>query len=85
MSAQIALAGHALWSASVAARAGARADVVGRSAETRALDVLPGPMRETAEVDASEGVAVEVQIPRIVPLMPRLGVTASTDLDGGGD
>ncbi|HWN73005.1 MAG TPA: hypothetical protein VNN15_04265 [Solirubrobacterales bacterium] len=45
--AQIALAGQALWSASVAARAGARAAAVGRDATAAARSALPPAMRQT--------------------------------------
>src|SRR6266498_3315637 len=43
--AQLALAGYALWSAGVAARAGARADYVGGDAEAAARSALPLVLR----------------------------------------
>ena len=47
---QIALAGQALWSASVAARAGARAALVGGDATAAARRALPPSLRDGAEV-----------------------------------
>ena len=51
VAAQLALAGQALWSAGVAARAGARAAVVGRDAAGAARAALPPSMRHGARVD----------------------------------
>lgn len=51
--AQTALAGHALWSAAVAARAGARAAHVGRAAETVARVALPQGLRDGARIRLS--------------------------------
>ena len=77
MAAQIALAGQALWSASVAARAGARAELVGR-------DGGAGGAASAAAVDAARGrrwtedggVAVRVAVPRLLPGLPRVMVGA---------
>ena len=46
VAAQIALAGQALWSASVAARAGARAELIGADAKAAARRTLPDVMRD---------------------------------------
>jgi hypothetical protein len=81
--AQIALAGQALWSASVAARAGARAALVGGDAEAAALGALPPALRRGAEVDGSDGVAVEVPMPRLLPQLPSLKLRARTELEPG--
>jgi len=81
--AQIALAGQALWSASVAARAGARAAVVGRDPAAAARSALPGAMRDGAKVDESEGVSVGVEVPRLIPSLPRLRVDATSALEPG--
>jgi Flp pilus assembly protein TadG len=78
--AQIALAGQALWSASVAARAGARAAAVGGDAAAAARAALPSSMRAGAKVDDGEGVSVRVEVPRLVPSLPSLRVGASSDL-----
>jgi Flp pilus assembly protein TadG len=78
--AQIALAGQALWSASVAARAGARAAAVGGDAAAAARAALPSSMRAGAKVDDGAGVSVRVEVPRLVPSLPSLRVGASSDL-----
>ena len=84
VAAQIAMAGQALWSASVAARAGARAALVGRDAGAAARRALPEGMREAAKVD-EEGaeVAVRVVVPRLLPALPRLNVSARSALEQG--
>lgn len=83
VAAQIGLAGQALWSAGVAARAGARAALVGGDAATAARRALPPSLRSGAEVDDSEAVTVRVAIPRLLPAMPRLMVGAKTELGDG--
>lgn len=82
VAAQIALAGQALWSAGVAARAGARAALVGGDAAAVARQALPNSMRDGAEVSDGEDVSVRVVIPRLLPAMPRLTVAATSDLGG---
>jgi hypothetical protein len=82
--AQIALAGQALWSAGVAARAGARAELIGGDAVAVARAALPSSMREGAKIDADEDVAVRVEIPRLIPSLPALRVGARSGLDPGG-
>ena len=56
--AQLALAGQALWSAGIAARAGARAGLVGKDAMAAARRALPPSLRRTAEVSESDGVSM---------------------------
>lgn len=91
VAAQLALAGQALWSAGVAARAGARADLVGRGAAQAARAALPPAMRAGAEIEQEGGsgsgpsdragaVSVRVAVPRIVPGIPRVSVGASSAL-----
>ena len=84
--AQLVLAGYALWSAGVAARAGARAAYVGGHAGRAALASLPSALRDDASVDAGDGLAVRVQTPSLVPGLPRVAVTARAGLgvEGGG-
>jgi hypothetical protein len=86
VAAQIALAGQALWSAGVAARAGARAELVGGDAEAAAKRALPSSLRDGAQVDAEEegGVAVKVPVLTLIPGLPRVMVGAGTDLGGDG-
>lgn len=81
VAAQVAIAGHALWSASVAARAGARAALVGRDATAAARRALPPSLREGAKVEDGEGVSVRVPVPRLLPRMPEVLVGARSGLE----
>lgn len=83
VAAQIGLAGQALWSAGVAARAGARAALVGGDAAAAARQALPASMRGGAEVEEGDAVAVRVEIPRLLPAIPRLTVGAKATLASG--
>lgn len=82
VAAQIGLAGQALWSAGVAARAGARAALVGGDAEAAARRALPSSMRSGADVSESDAVSVQVVIPRLLPMLPQLTVRATSSLGG---
>lgn len=84
VAAQIGLAGAALWSAGVAARAGARAALVGGDAEAVARRALPASMQGGAEVRAGDAVSVRVGIPKLLPGLPGLTVGAKAAL-GPGD
>jgi hypothetical protein len=84
VAAQIGLAGQALWSVGVAARAGARASLVGGDAAAAARQALPSSMRDGAEVYEGDAIAVRVDIPRLLPAIPRLTVGAKAAL-GSGD
>jgi hypothetical protein len=83
VAAQIGLAGQALWSAGVAARAGARAALVGGDAEAAARRALPDSLRDRAEVSDGDAVSVRVVIPRLLPAMPKLTVGAKATLEPG--
>lgn len=83
VAAQIGLAGQALWSAGIAARAGARAALVGGDAKVAARRALPDSMRPGAEVDEGDAVSVRVVIPRLLPAMPDLTVGAEAALEPG--
>lgn len=83
VAAQIGLAGQALWSAGVAARAGARAALVGGDAKTAARRALPPSMRSGAEVSESDAVSVQVVIPRLLPMLPKVTVGAKAALEPG--
>lgn len=65
---QLALAGHAAWQCAHAARAGARAAVVGEDAEEAARSALSESLEEGLEVDSrgDGAVRVEVRIPLVV-------------------
>jgi hypothetical protein len=84
--AQIALAGQALWSASVAARAGARAALVGSDPKAAARRALPAAMRDGAVVEDEDGgvVSVKVPVPSLLPRLPEVKVGARSGL-GEGD
>lgn len=83
VAAQIGIAGYALWSAAVAARAGARAALVGGDTAAVARRALPGSMRDGADVSDGEEVSVRVVIPRLLPAMPELTVGARAALEQG--
>jgi Flp pilus assembly protein TadG len=83
VAAQIGLAGQALWSAGVAARAGARAALVGGDATAAARRALPPSLRPGARVSASGTVSVRVAIPHLLPGLPRLTVGAESGLGDG--
>jgi len=80
VAAQLALVGQALWSAGVAARAGARAALVGADAASVARAALPPSMRAGARVRDLGPVTVRVPVPRLVPFIPPVSIAASTQL-----
>lgn len=88
ISAQVVLAGYALWSASVAARAGARAAHTGGAVEAAVRGALPGHLRHGAEVSTgglgSGRVAARVPVPRALPFLPGFRVEAKSALEPGG-
>jgi TadE-like protein len=84
IAAQIGVAGWALWSAGIAARAGARAAHVGREASGVAERTLPRPLREGAKVREEHGVLVRVRVPTLIPGLPRIHVRGRAGL-GVGD
>lgn len=77
---QLAIAGHTLWSAGIAARAGARAALVGGRAEAAARAALPPPLRDDARVGTGDGTTVEVPVPRLLPGLPPIAIGAATRL-----
>jgi hypothetical protein len=81
--AQIALAGAGLWSAAIAARAGARAAAVGGEAGPAARRALPLPLRDGAAVSEQDGVEVRVRVPALIPGLPRVAVGARSSLEAG--
>jgi hypothetical protein len=78
---QLAVAGFALWNAADAARAGARADLVGGDADQAARSVLPEWLEDGAEVTAGDGVEVRVRAPALLPGVPAIAVGAEAHLD----
>jgi hypothetical protein len=81
VAAQIALAGGALWAAGVAARAGARAALVGGAAGPAARRALPPSLRAGAQVGDGDRVTVRVTVPRLLPGLPPFRVEARTALE----
>ena len=62
---QLVLVGHAAWMSAHAARAAARAELVGEDPEAAARSALPGGLEDGLDVHTSEAGAtrVEVQVP----------------------
>ena len=65
---QLALAGHAAWMCAHAARAGARAEVVGGDGRAAARSALPDGLERGMRVDRRRagGVRVKVRIPLLL-------------------
>jgi sugar/nucleoside kinase (ribokinase family) len=84
VAAQIAVGGASLWAAAISARAGARAALVGRSGSRAARSALPAALRSDAEVEERGPVSVAVPVPRLLPAMPSLRVSARSGLGEGG-
>jgi hypothetical protein len=82
--AQIGLAGQSLWSAALAARAGARAALVGRAGEAAARRALPAALRGGSSVRSRGTVSVRLGVPQLLPLPRQLSARAETTLEGGG-
>lgn len=80
VAAQIAIAGYALWSASVASRAGARAALIGKDAAGAAREALPPSMRRGSKIDDSGEVSVRVAVPRLLPVLPKVMVGVESAL-----
>jgi hypothetical protein len=78
------LAGHALWSSALAARAGARAELVDRDAAAAVRRALPGSLRKQARVEIGDGVRVRVEVPSLVRGIPALPVSAGASLEAAG-
>jgi len=84
IAAQVGLLGYAMWSAGVAARAGARAAHVGGDAEAAARSALPAPLGDGAEVGGENEIEVRIRVPSLIPGLPRVPLEASAAL-GPGD
>ncbi len=84
---ELALAGHTAWLCANAARAGARASVVGRSAGAAARSALPGSLRRGMTVESRDGGAVRVRL-RVPLLLHRwqgpVRIAATARLGDGG-
>jgi hypothetical protein len=83
---QLVLAGHTLWLCAGAARAAARADLVGAGAERAARSALPRSLERGLSVERQEGggVRVEVRVPVLLPAWQSpVRVAAASSLGGG--
>src|SRR3954447_16334092 len=84
---ELALAGHTAWLCANAARAGARAAVVGRDPGAAARSALPRSLRRGLTVETGSGGSVRVRLR--VPLLVRqwrgpLTIGATARLGDGG-
>ena len=80
---QLALAGHAAWLTANAARAAARAEIVGRSARVAARSALPRSLERRLEVEHRRDgrVRVSVRVPWLFTDAPTpIGVAAEASL-----
>jgi hypothetical protein len=66
---QLVLAGHTIWLCAAAARAAARAEVVGLSPSRAARSALPRSLERGSSVERSQGggVRVELRLPILLP------------------
>jgi hypothetical protein len=84
---QLVLAGHTLWLCAGAARAAARAEVVGNSPERAARSALPRSLERGLAVERREdgGVRVAVTMPVLLPAWESpVRVAAASSLGGEG-
>ena len=84
---ELALAGHSAWLCANAARAAARAAVVGRDAGAAARSALPASLRRGMSVEKRDGGAVRVRV-RVPLLLDRwegpVRIAATARLGDGG-
>ena len=78
--AQLSVAGYALWSAADAARAGARASLVGGNPALAAHSAIPTWLDDEAQVDISGPVEVELEAPAVLPFLPDVPISAAAEL-----
>lgn len=84
---QLLLAGHSLWLCASAARAAARAEKVGRSAERAARSALPDSLERNLSIErlSEGGVRVSVRIPLVLQSWSTpVRVSASASLGSSG-
>ena len=66
---QLILVGHTAWMSAHAARAAARADLVGENAAAAARSVLPDGLERGLELQTTQGGATRIEVP--VPMVHR--------------
>ena len=84
---QLILTGHTLWLCANAARAAARADLVGASPARAARSALPRSLERSLSVTRtdSSGIRVQVRLPLLLHAWRApVTVTATASLGGGG-
>lgn len=84
---QLVLAGHTLWLCANAARAAARAELVGKSPASAARSALPRSMERGLQVERRDGgrVRVSARVPIVLPAWSSpVRVSATASLGGGG-
>lgn len=84
---QLVLTGHTLWLCANAARAAARAELVGGSPGRAARSALPRSLERDLSITRLErdGIRVRVRVPILLPAWRSpVTVAASTSLGGGG-
>lgn len=82
---QLVLAGHTLWLCANAARAAARAELVGKSSARAARSALPGSLERGLQVDRRDGgrVRVAIRVPILWPAWSSpVQVSATASLGG---
>ncbi len=83
LAAQVTVGGYALWSAGLAARAGARAELTGRDPAGAARRALPPGLSADVRVEDETSVRVGILLPRLIPWLPEARVFGTGDLGGG--
>lgn len=78
--AQLAISGYGAWSAGIAARAGARAVLTGGPPDPAVRHSLPPGLGSGLEVARRDGVTVSFGLPRLLPGLSPIRVSASSDL-----
>lgn len=84
---QLVLAGHTLWLCANAARAAARAELVGESPSRAARSALPRSLERGLEVERRDGggVRVATRVPIVLPAWSSpVRVAATASLGAGG-
>ncbi len=79
--AQAVLAGWTLLSAGEAARAGARAALVGENVKTAAEGAIPALLGSAEVTESDAEVKVEIRSPVVVPGMPAIPLASAASLD----
>jgi hypothetical protein len=82
--AQLAVAGYALWTAGTAARAAARADVVGGDPREAAHSAVPSWLEHRMRIDTGYPIEVRLAATSLLPGAPAIPIAAKTTLGPEG-